>query len=146
MKRRFLPAVLPLVLCALPSSAFAQLQSLVHRLLVRPRRARVGPRSRQHRDEPPIFLPGAPAKLIVATTTGDVHLLDPDAGGTSVWLSPFNAGDGAVKGFVFPRFGMPNYIISTQQRDIDPRQRTGDHTDALLAGSCDQRFDPLVRF
>ena len=61
----------------------------------------------------PIFLPGAPAKLIVATTTGDVHLLDPDAGGTSVWLSPFNAGDGAVKGFVFPRFGMPNYIIST---------------------------------
>ena len=61
----------------------------------------------------PIYLPGSPAQLIVANTLGDVHLLDPDAGGAPVWLAPFNAGDGAVKGFVFPQFGTPNYMIST---------------------------------
>ena len=61
----------------------------------------------------PIYLPGSPARLIVANIAGDVHLLDPDAAGASLWLTPFNAGDGAVKGFVFPQFGMPNFIIST---------------------------------
>ena len=66
-----------------------------------------------HIETSPIYLPGSPARLIVANIAGDVHLLDPDAAGTSLWLTPFNAGDGAVKGFVFPQFGTANFIIST---------------------------------
>ena len=60
-------------------------------------------------DASPILIGG---KLYVGTNSGAVHALDP-ATGADLWASPFDTGDGAIKGYVWPRFGTDEILFST---------------------------------
>jgi len=60
-------------------------------------------------DASPILVGG---KLYVGTNSGAVHALNA-ATGADLWGSPFDAGDGAIKGYVWPRFGTDEILFST---------------------------------
>ena len=64
----------------------------------------------------PVYLRDGTPRIVVADVSGDVHLLEADNGGAPLWPGPYNAGDGRVRGFVFPQFGTPNYIFSTDTK------------------------------
>jgi outer membrane protein assembly factor BamB len=51
-------------------------------------------------------------RLYVGTNSGEVHALDP-ATGADLWTSPFEAGNGAVKGYVWPRPGTNEILFAT---------------------------------
>ena len=54
-------------------------------------------------------------RLYVGTNSGEVHALDP-ATGADLWTQPFDASDGPVKGYVWPRFGTSELLFSTTNR------------------------------
>jgi len=60
-------------------------------------------------DASPILHDG---RLYVGTNSGEVHALDP-ATGTDLWDDPYDTGNGAVKGYVWPRFGTNEILFST---------------------------------
>ncbi|MCP3963315.1 MAG: S8 family serine peptidase [bacterium] len=51
-------------------------------------------------------------RVYVGTNAGEVHALDPDDG-LDLWATPFDADDGPVKGYVWPRFGTSELVFST---------------------------------
>ncbi len=54
-------------------------------------------------------------RIYVGTNAGRVYALDPASGG-DLWAAPFDAADGPVKGYVWPRFGTPHLVFSTNRR------------------------------
>src|SRR3990172_242660 len=66
----------------------------------------------------PVYLGASPPSVVVGTKGGEVHLLDANNAGNPVWLSPYDAGDGAVKAFVFPRLqsGTIDFLFSTTNK------------------------------
>ncbi len=51
-------------------------------------------------------------KLYVGTNSGEVHALDPVTG-ADLWASPFDTGNGAIKGYIWPRFATNKILFST---------------------------------
>jgi len=66
----------------------------------------------------PVYLGAPSGKLVVGTKASLVHLLDVNNNGISMWTAPYDASDGAVKGFVFPHFhaGTTNFMFSTTSK------------------------------
>ncbi len=60
-------------------------------------------------DASPILIGG---KLYIGTNSGAVHALDP-ATGADLWAAPFESGNGAIKGYVWPRIGTNEFLFST---------------------------------
>ena len=51
-------------------------------------------------------------RIYVGTNGSEVHALDA-ADGSDLWTAPFDAADGPVKGYVWPRFGTSQLIFAT---------------------------------
>ncbi len=84
-------------------------------------------------DGTPVFLSSPTPRVAVGTNGGTVELLDANALGASLWLSPYSTGDGSVKGFVFPHThaGIRYFMFSTSSR-VTSIRHNGDGVDPTL--------------